>query len=176
MPDAAAVFVLLRPGVLAIVVALLGIVSLCDIAVRTIPDLASFALGVIGIAARLADGNAPMALAASTAVFVLAALCWRLGWLGGGDVKLLAASAWLVRPVQVPQLLLMTALAGGVLAGLYLTLGRLAGPSRAHGRIGRPLTLAVRIWRVESWRIRRRGALPYGCAITSATLFMLFGS
>ena len=37
---------------------------------------------------------------ASAAVFALGAVCWRCGWLGGGDTKLLAACAVLVPPVQ----------------------------------------------------------------------------
>ena len=99
MSDASALAPLLQPGLLALAAVLLGIASLNDIAVRTIPNLAPFGLVVIGVAARLAEGNATAALVASVAVFVLGGLCWRFGWLGGGDVKLLAACAWLVSPV-----------------------------------------------------------------------------
>ena len=116
MSDASALAPWLQPGLLALVGILLGIASLNDIAVRTIPDLAPFGLVVIGVAIRLADHNAIFALAASAAVFLFGALCWRFGWLGGGDVKLLAACAWLVSPALVPQLVLLTAIVGGILA------------------------------------------------------------
>ena len=122
---------LLQPGLLALAAILLGIASLNDIAVRTIPDLAPLGLVVIGVAVRLADGSAAIALAASAAVFVFGAVCWRFGWLGGGDVKLLAACAWLVPPALVPQLVLLTAIAGGILACLYLALSWMARASRA---------------------------------------------
>jgi hypothetical protein len=66
-----------------------GIASLNDIAVRTIPNLAPFGLVVIGVASRLAHG-ATAALA--SAVFSVSC-AGGSGWLGGGDVKLLAACA-----------------------------------------------------------------------------------
>ena len=51
MSDASALAPLLQPGLLALAAVLLGIASLNDIAVRTIPNLASFGLVVIGVAA-----------------------------------------------------------------------------------------------------------------------------
>jgi prepilin peptidase CpaA len=175
MSDAALRIVTLQPYLLVIAAVLLGIASLNDIATRTIPDLAPLGLLVIGVALRLTDGTAAAALFTSAAVLLLGALCWRFGWLGGGDVKLLAACAWLVSPALVPQLVLLTALAGGVLACFYLTLSWMSRVSRAAPRSARPHSLAGRIWRVERWRIRRRPALPYGCAIAVATLFTMSG-
>jgi prepilin peptidase CpaA len=175
MSDASALAPWLQPGLLALVAILLGIASLNDIAVRTIPNMASFGLVVIGVALRLADHNAIFALAASALVFLLGALCWRFGWLGGGDVKLLAACAWLVPPALVPQLVLLTAIAGGILACLYLALGWIARASRAPTHVARPRSLLARIRHAEWWRIRRRAALPYGCAIAVATLVTLSG-
>jgi prepilin peptidase CpaA len=173
MSDAASAIVLLQPGFVAIAVVLLGIATLNDLAARTIPDRVSLGLAAIGVAARLADGNAAAAFVASAVVFVLAALCWRFGWLGGGDVKLLAACAWLAPPPLVPQLVLLTAIIGGILACLYLALGWLIAQHTAPVPTGRPRALAARVWRVERWRIRRRASLPYGCAISVAALFTL---
>ncbi len=164
-----------QPSLFALAATMLGVASLNDIAVRTIPDSASFGLVIIGAAIRLADGTAPVALAASAAVLLFGALCWRCGWLGGGDVKLLAACAWLVSPALVPRLVLLTAVAGGVLACFYLALSWMARASPAPPHSIRPRTLAGRVWRAERWRIMRRAALPYGCAIAVATLFTLFG-
>jgi prepilin peptidase CpaA len=175
MSDASALAPWLQPGLLALVAILLGITSLNDIAVRTIPNLASFGLVVIGVAIRLADHNAIFALAASAVVFLLGAVCWRFGWLGGGDVKLLAACAWLVPPALVPQLVLLTAIAGGILACLYLALRWIARTSGKPAHPVRPHSLVGRIRRAEWWRIRRRAALPYGCAIAVATLITLSG-
>jgi prepilin peptidase CpaA len=173
MADAVSAIVLLRPGILALVATLLVIACLNDIAVRTIPDLASLGVVVLGIAVRLGDGAWAAALAVSAAVFVFGAIFWRFGWLGGGDVKLLAACALLVPPSQVPQLVLLTALAGGVLACVYLVLSGVAWTSRRPTSCERPQSLLGRIGRVELWRIRRRAGLPYGCAIAIATLLTL---
>jgi prepilin peptidase CpaA len=173
MSDVSSSIVLVEPYLAVIAAILLGIASLNDVATRTIPDLAPVGLAVIGIAVRLADGSAVTALCSSTAVFLLGVLCWRFGALGGGDVKLLTACAWLVSPALVPNLLLLTALAGGVLACAYLALSWMAQTPPTAPSVGRTRSLAKRVWRAERWRIRRRAALPYGCAIAVATLFML---
>jgi len=175
MSKAALASVPLQPGLIAIAAALLGIASLKDIAVRTIPDAVSLGLLAIGVAIRVADGNELSALVASSAVFVVTALSWRCGWLGGGDVKLVTACAWLVPPSLVPTLVLTTAVVGGVLACLYLSLSWLARPTSRPICSLRPQSLAGRIWRVERWRINRHASLPYGCAIAVATLLTLSG-
>jgi prepilin peptidase CpaA len=173
MHEAFALAPVLQPVLLALAVLLLGMASLRDIAVRTIPDLAPLGLIAIGVAVRLADGSAATALAASTAVFLFGAICWRIGWLGGGDVKLLAACAWLVAPALVPQFILLTAIAGGILACLYLALSAVARVSLAPTPSPRPQSFVGRIRRAEWWRIRRRASLPYGCAIAVAALITL---
>jgi prepilin peptidase CpaA len=150
--------------------------SLNDVAVRTIPDPISLSVAVIGVALRLMDGTAIAAVATAAAVFALCAVCWRCGWLGGGDAKLLAACALLVRPDLVPQLVLVTALAGGLLACLYLALRRLAILRSIPVHAGRSHWLAVRVCRAEWWRTRHRGSLPYGCAIAAAAMFTLFAN
>jgi prepilin peptidase CpaA len=129
----------------------------------------------VGVVVRGASGDVPAGLSASAAVFVLGAVCWRFGWIGGGDVKLLAACAWLVSPGLVPQLVLTTAIAGGGLACLYLTLRWVGCAARAQSHVARSRSLVARIWRVERWRIGHRPTLPYGCAIAAGTLLTLAG-
>ena len=143
--------------------------ALCDVAIRILPNRAALALLAIGLALRASDGTLPLAVAAAAAVFAVMFLLWWHGIMGGGDVKLLAACATLVPPAGILSLLLATALAGGVLAGLYLALGRL-GPRRFAPR--RPRSLPGRVWRIECWRISRRGPLPYGCAIAAGVLLV----
>ena len=175
MSDAIFVVGLLHVGTLVIATALLGIAVLNDVATRTIPDFAPLGLMLIGAVLRAVHGEVPAALGASAAVFLLAAVSWRLGWIGGGDVKLLAACTWLVSPGLVPRLVLTTAIAGGGLACLYLTLRWVFRAARAQTHVARCRSLTVRIWRVERWRIERRPALPYGCAIATGTLLTLAG-
>lgn len=175
MSNLAAASFVLHPVFCVFVATLLGLASLKDIAARSIPDMVSLGLLAIGVAVRVSHGDQRGALIASATVFVATALCWRCGWLGGGDVKLLTACAWLVPPSLVPQLVLMTAAAGGCLACLYLTLSRLPRMKPARILAWRSQSIAGRVWRVEWWRIRRRSSLPYGCAIAVATLLTLFG-
>lgn len=148
---------------------LLLLAGACDIAVRRVPNQVSAALAAIGIVLRLQSGDLTLGLASAFAVFLLAFACWHRGWLGGGDVKLLAAAALLVAPGGVPGLILSVALAGGVLAAVYLLL-RAALPDPDGSR---PTTRLLRILRVEQWRIRRRAPLPYASAICAGVVFML---
>ena len=176
MIDMYSALALLHAGLLAATIALLFGASLNDVAVRTIPDLMSFGVATMGIALRLIDGTLLPGIAAGAVVFALGALCWRCGWLGGGDTKLLAACTLLVRPAQVPQLMLATALAGGALACAYLAIGWITTPWGIPAQSGRSHTLAVRMLRTEWWRARRRATLPYGCAITAAAMLTLFAN
>jgi len=143
--------------------------ALHDIAFRTIPDWVSAALAADGCLVRLLDQHLPTGLICGLAVFALAAACWWRGWIGGGDVKLLGATAILIPPILVPGYIVSVALAGGGLALLYLVLERIIPhPCPQH-----PASLFWRILVVECWRIRRRTSLPYATAISAAALLML---
>lgn len=87
-----------------------------------------------------------VAMAFGTLV-VLAGM-FALGWMGGGDVKLLTALALWIAPMWFLKLLVMMALVGGVLAIVF-----------------------------GAWHIMRRQrdrlALPYGIAIAVAGLWVL---
>lgn len=152
---------------------ILCLAALHDIAARTIPDWMPIALTVVGIIERILDGRLIAGLLAGLIVFVLAGICWRRGWLGGGDVKLLGAAAIAVPPAVVPPFAVAVALAGGVLSLLYLVAGRLVPKHATPRRIGRRVALLSRITRVESWRLRRGGPLPYAVAIAAGGLFVL---
>lgn len=152
---------------------LLGTAGICDLATRTIPDRLPLALTLLGVAAQLDAGRLGVALVVAFVVFGLAALAWRRGWVGGGDVKLLAACVLFLPPALVPGMLLATALAGGVLAGIYLFLRRVV-TSPPGARASRPRRrFLARALRAERWRIARRGSLPYANAIAAGALFVL---
>ena len=78
---------------LALGASLLVIAALHDVAARTIPNWTSVLLALLGAVLRWMDGQLLFGLALGLAVFVVAAFCWRRGWMGGGDVKLLGAVA-----------------------------------------------------------------------------------
>ncbi|CAN5826530.1 hypothetical protein BH11PSE3_BH11PSE3_18160 [soil metagenome] len=99
------------------------------------------------------------AVLAAVAIFVLAAFAFAARALGGGDVKLLAAASLFAGPTSLMlDYLLVTALAGGLLA-LALLAGLPIGPSSSAPKP--PL------------RVRLRGRLPYGPAIAAGGLWIV---
>jgi prepilin peptidase CpaA len=153
-------------------IVLVLVAALYDLATRTVPNWMAMALAALGIVQRSVDGTIGASLIAAVAIFCGAALCWRRGWLGGADVKLLAAAAVVVPPSQVFDLLTLVALAGGVLALFYVVVRRLGPAPKRH----RPRSLPARIARVERWRLCRRPTLPYVCAIAAGLVLTLIGA
>jgi prepilin peptidase CpaA len=160
---------LVTSGLMLCSAGLLLMAALHDLAARTVPNWMAGVLAVLGLALRAVAGGLLAGLCAGVVVFVLAAICWRRGWMGGGDVKLLAASGVVVPPSLVLSFIAAVAICGGVLAVAYLIAGRLV----AAPRTARPRTLLARALRVERWRIHRGGPLPYACAIAAGGLFIL---
>jgi prepilin peptidase CpaA len=168
------------PTLVAASCLLLLLAGASDLAIRRVPNWLSACLAAIGVALRIPAGDLPAGLGCGFAVFVLGALCWRRGWLGGGDVKLMAAAALLVAPYRVPGLILAVALAGGALAIAYLSLRAMLNTWRAVAPVQeKPRQQAerknrlVRLMRIEFRRIRRGAPLPYASAICAGAIFVL---
>jgi prepilin peptidase CpaA len=147
--------------------------ALHDVAARTIPNWVSLALFGLGAVLRLVDHNLLAGLSLGLVVFAVATLCWKRGWMGGGDVKLLSAAAIFVPPVHVGDMLIAVTLAGGIVGMIYLAgrsfLSRIARPAPV-----RPRRLLARIMRVERRRLARGGPLPYASAIAAGTLLVIY--
>lgn len=150
--------------------ALLGLALLCllaaavaDVARFEIPDTLSIALIALAIGFGFTQPDFPWLLhgAALVLMFGLGALLFSLGWMGGGDVKVLTATAAWVGLSGLPMQLAGVAIAGGLLA-LALLLVR-AG---------------IRFADVPAERVPRlfqRGApLPYAVAIAGGTIWWAF--
>lgn len=153
-------------------IAILLAAAMHDVIARTAPNWMAIALAALGVASRVLHGSLiglAVGFAVAFAVFVLAAFCWRRGWLGGADVKLLAAAALVVPPGDVPGFLSAVALAGAALAVLYLAARTVTSAPASP----RPDRLIARALRVERWRIHRGGPLPYACAIAIGFLFVV---
>jgi prepilin peptidase CpaA len=159
----------LSSTVLMICVLLLLGGGLHDLIARSIPNAIPAAVTLLGVATRLLNGEVVGAVVAGFLVFVSAVFCWRRGWLGGGDVKLLAAAALALPPVSVLPFIAAVAIAGGVLALMYLA----ARPLTSSHPATRPAGLFARALRVERWRIGRGGPLPYACAIAAGFVFAI---
>jgi prepilin peptidase CpaA len=99
--------------------ALLATAAFCDLRWYLIPNAISVAL-VLLFPLHVLVSPVPVAwaisLAVAAALFVVGFAVYLRGWAGGGDVKLLAASALWVGPALIGPQLLVMALAGGVLA------------------------------------------------------------
>lgn len=163
---------MLSGAVLPLVALLVAAAAMHDVVARTIPNGWCAAISFVGLGVRLIEHTILSGLAACAAVFILAAVCWRAGWLGGGDVKLLGACALVVPPHLVPALVIDTSMAGALLALIYLAARkRLPRPHSA-----KPTSFLARAWRAERWRLARGGPLPYAVAIAGATIVVLVRS
>jgi len=165
---------LIVPAAPVLCAGFLLLAALHDIAARTVPNWVAVAVALGGLAARLVDGHLLPSLAAAAAAFVVTAFCWRRGWLGGADVKLIAAATLAVPNGQIGLFIVAMSFSGSILAILYLVGGRIARAAGRDARLPRPTNLLARAARAELWRLRRGGPLPYACAIAAGFTFVLF--
>jgi prepilin peptidase CpaA len=118
--------------------------ALWDILTRSIPNVLVAAIAAAALALLLL--GAPHTLLshgiAALAVLGGGALLFALRLWGAGDAKLLAASTVLVGAQGLPVLILVTALAGGLMAAAWMAARRLPGRRRASAR-GLPYGVAI---------------------------------
>ncbi|TAJ39787.1 MAG: pilus assembly protein CpaA [Reyranella sp.] len=144
---------------------LLVVAAWQDLRTMRIADAVSLAIvAVFGVwvLSGLSAGDTTLirigvATGCAVAVFALGTLGFAVGALGGGDVKLLAASSLFAGPALLPDFLMVTALAGGVL-GLASFMGARVGPAASVGD--------------ASVAGRMRGSLAYGPAIAAGGLWV----
>src|SRR6201996_7680538 len=126
----------LYPSV-ALVCALIG--AGFDIHSRRIPNFLTLPGIVAGLLLHLVLGGwkqMALALLAGLICGVLFLIFWLAGGMGAGDVKLITAVAAIAGMPLVPWLLILTALAGGVMAiGLAVWRGRLRETLRNMGAL-----------------------------------------
>lgn len=101
---------------------MLLIAAACDIRRFEIPDSLSIAILVLAIGFGFTQADFPWAWhgASFLVMFAFGAGLFAMGWMGGGDVKLLAASAAWTTLMGLPMMLGNILMAGGVLAALLL--------------------------------------------------------
>lgn len=136
-----------------------------DVASFTIPNWLSIAVAVAfypaALAAGLSLGAIVVATAVGAAMLLIGMALFYAGWMGGGDAKLAAGCAvWMGWPAVLP-FLLATALAGGVLALILMTM--------------RSKLLRPRLQRGPAWvgQLVEVGDAPYAVAIAVGALVVL---
>jgi prepilin peptidase CpaA len=112
-----------------------------DLRFRRIPNALTATLAVAALALHGANGLAAFGIALATLVGVmfLGLIAFSFGWLGGGDVKLLAAGAAALGFPDAVPFLVYTSLGGGLLAiGFATVTGRLGTVLKSVGLLLRP--------------------------------------
>jgi prepilin peptidase CpaA len=148
-----------------------------DIVSRTVPNWVPLVIACFGVAAALAGGRLLISMGLGLVVFAAAAVCWRRGWMGGADVKLLGAIAIVLPPGMVGMFAIAMSLAGAVHAIAYMLARSMVTRPPPLASIKKPTPRARRLLpralRAERWRISRGGPLPYACAIAFGFLFVV---
>jgi len=122
--------------------ALLALAVAADVAQRRIPNLVVAPVAVGGLAVQFVIGGpigAAYSLLAALGVLALLLLPWASGKLGGGDVKLIAATAIWIGPSRTLPFLALTAVAGA------------------------PVAFATRLVNLVRLRREAPGTTPHGC-------------
>jgi prepilin peptidase CpaA len=140
-------------ALLAILALLLLIAAVTDLKARIIANRLNLAIALLAPAYWWASGLAPwpdMALQAALGVIVFAIFAglFALGWMGGGDVKLLGALALWLPWVPLMRMLFAMSVLGGVLTLIVVAVHR-------------------------TRKLKTSPEVPYGVAIASAGLWVI---
>jgi prepilin peptidase CpaA len=156
---------------IAVLLAVTLAAAATDVRARRIPNVLTGGAAVAALALHLSGGVVAelTCIAAMSAAFALGSVGFSAGWFGGGDVKLIAAGAVCAGWPGLASFLLITSVAGGVLAvvellrarRLQFALMQLATAAYVGG-LGRGVILEPD---------RRR--LPYALAILTGALYLL---
>ena len=150
--------------VLLLGIGIFAVVAYGDIRTRRIPN--ELIVAILALAAfRIAMDGDPRAglftLAASAGLFVSTFLLFWRGLLGGGDVKLIGATALLIGYHSFFEFLFVMSVSGALIAVAVFARDRL-GPRRAATTP--PL---------EEQEVQARLTVPYGVAIAAAGIVVL---
>ena len=134
----------------------LALAAASDLRTRRIPNTIVIATALTGLAAQFLSGGAAaagVALLVSLGVGAALLFPWRAHMLGGGDLKMIAATSLWFAPARIAVFLLAVAIAGGALALAALAaaaLRRVPATSTAGHAPSQPVL---------------RRTIPYGVAI-----------
>jgi prepilin peptidase CpaA len=161
----------------ALVVA--GIGCMTDVATRRIPNVLTYPVMLAAIVGRTAlqgRHGLGIALAGGLVGGGIFLVFFLLHAMGAGDVKLITAIGCLVGPASAMEIVLATAIAGGIFAVLYsLWRGRLRAVLanvidliRFHAVAGAEMHPSLNLSNPQAAR------MPYGVAIAAGVLYSVF--
>ena len=140
------------------------LVAYADVRTRRIPNeliVGLLALATLRVVLYGDPKSALYTLVAGSTLFVAAFLLFWRGLVGGGDVKLIVATSFLIGYHDVLGFLFVMSLSGGLMA-----MAILAGDKIRQRRATAPVA--------EPQESRARLTVPYGVAIAIAGIFTLF--
>ena len=156
---------------LAIVVAACLIAAATDLRARKIPNAIPIAVAIVALAFAIPHGFVPSAIALGImlAVLVAGTFAFSNGWLGGGDVKLLAAVAGSLGPTEAIAFMAYTAVSGGAIAtAIAVAHRRLPAVARSARDVLRPLAVYGTVAIAPDKPIM----MPYALAIASGAVLV----
>jgi prepilin peptidase CpaA len=165
------------PFATAVLVTLLACACWFDVRGRRIPNALTLAGAAAALLLRVPLGGwAVLDGLASLALALLIALpAFALGFLGGGDAKLLGAVGAFVGLSRLPGTLALVALAGGALALVAAARQGVLHRSLANTYgFAKDWVLFARAGVAARWRSPASLSLPYGVAIAIGTLVWWF--
>jgi len=152
-----------------LVVAVTGIAALQDVRSSRISNVLPVVVVVLfaltAITGAWSPAQAGLAIGLALAAFLIGAVLFRYGLLGGGDVKLVAAVVLWVHPSAVLTYIAWIAMAGGGVA-LFMLLGRLLPEKTMESH---PI---ASLWFTKEKEKRQN--MPYGLAIMVGTLILWY--
>jgi prepilin peptidase CpaA len=158
-----------QTAVLVLAIAILAIIAYGDMRTRRIPNALAVAIAMLGLVRIILVDDlvaAGQTLAAGTAVFAAAFLLFSRGIVGGGDAKLVAATALLIGYHDLFGFLFLMSLCGVPLALAVLARDKL-GPWL------RRLSHHPAMPPVATTGAPMRSTVPYGAAIAAAGVIVL---
>lgn len=160
--------------IIGVQLAALIYIAIIDIATRLISNKIVLLVAGLGVGSQLLSNihQLPASFLAATILFLLLLFVYQRGWMGGGDIKLLAALTIGLPIIQLIPLFMTISLAGGILGVIHLMLRYLPKPVRSP--VG--ASCLRRVYAVERWRNIRRGPLPYGVAIACGAIWIILSS
>lgn len=160
---------------------MLLLATVIDVRVRRVPNWLTGVGCLVALSAGAWAGGLTGFLSAGQGLLLAFAIglpFWLLGWMGAGDVKLVAAVGAFVGPDRLLFTLVAIGVAGAFLATGVLLWRGVLGRTVERLRISLGLTVASRQWTYLAPDDRERDVrLPYAVAISAGTLasILLFG-